>query len=95
MWVIIVGWRIVIADSYSVGKKCRDKKEFLVIRFSFLVETASVISLLCNDRKKEKYKIQDAGYFFEKLTFKCNYIIITMKVIKKVVIYESYYNSHR
>lgn len=78
-----------------MGNNCKDKRRFLVIGYWFLVEIASVISLLCNDRKKEKYKIQDAGYFFEKLTFKCNYIIITMKAIKKVVIYESYYNSHR
>lgn len=36
MWVVNVGWRIVIADRNSVGNKCKDKKEFLVIRFSFL-----------------------------------------------------------
>jgi len=33
--------------------------------------------------------------FTDFLTLKCNYIIITIKAIKKVVIYESYYNSHR
>ena len=49
----------------SVGNKWKDKRGFLVIRFSFLVGIASVVSLLRNDRKKEKYKIQDAGYFFE------------------------------
>jgi len=46
----------------SVGNKCKDKKEFLVIRFSFLVEIASVVKLLRNDRKEEKYKIQNEGY---------------------------------
>jgi hypothetical protein len=44
--------RIGIADSYSVGNNCKDKKRFLVIRFSFLVEIASVDLLAMT--KKEK-----------------------------------------
>jgi hypothetical protein len=36
-----------------VGNKWKDKRGFLVIRFSFLVGIASVVSLLRNDRKKK------------------------------------------
>ena len=51
MWATSAGWRIGIADSYSVENKC-GKRWFLVISFWFLDEIASVVSLHRNDRKK-------------------------------------------
>jgi hypothetical protein len=46
-----------LADSNSVGNKCKDKKGFLVIRFSFLVEIVSV-DLLAMTEKKKRCKIK-------------------------------------
>lgn len=39
-----------------MGNKCKDKKGFLVIRFSFLVEIVSV-DLMTEKKKKCKIKI--------------------------------------
>ncbi len=52
-----VGSKCELADRNSVGNKGKNKKGFLVIRFSFLAEIASV-DLLAMTEKKKKCKIK-------------------------------------
>ena len=56
--------KIKMVASCKLRNKMQNTKMVFSYWFSFLVGIASVVSLLRNDRKKEKYKIQDAGYFF-------------------------------